>query len=55
VIGFKPLGRCTILPFEGTPLTSVCRLDRAVSPEFDPSARPSGGFVRLLQEAARKP
>ena len=48
VVGFHPLGRCAIVAFEGTPLTSSCRIDRTVWPDFDPSSRPSGGFVRLV-------
>ncbi|WP_438002718.1 hypothetical protein WME89_27585 [Sorangium sp. So ce321] len=51
VVGFEPLGNCTVLPFEGTTLTSLCRIDRAVSPKFDAKAMARSGFVRLLQEA----
>ncbi len=55
VLDVDALGRCTIAPFEGTPLTSVCRLDRTQWQGFDPNARRGGGFVRLLQEAPPRP
>ncbi|WP_129576895.1 MULTISPECIES: hypothetical protein [Sorangium] len=51
VLGFEPLGHCTVLPFEGTTLTSLCRIDRAVWPKFDAKAMARPGFVKLLQEA----
>lgn len=55
VLGFEPLGRCTAVPFTGTPLTSVCRLDLTSWPQFNSGVRPEGGFVRLIQEAPVKP
>jgi len=54
VLGFEPAGRCTVLPFKGTPLTSICRIDRAIWPQFDPGAHPDGGYVRLASSSPSK-
>jgi hypothetical protein len=55
VVGFNRIGRCAIVAFQGTPLTSACLIDPAVWPDFDPRARPSGGFARLVPADAQNP
>src|SRR5262249_55479383 len=45
VIDFEHLGRCAILPFEGSELWSICQLDRVNWPKFSRQWWTRGGFA----------